>query len=324
MNHKNAIILDCDPGEDDALAILYAIHKQHPLKALVCGFGNTSPFNTIRNGAGLLALSGRDDIPLFKGTYEPYKPHPIEETIVDAGAFVGANGLCGTPLPNADHILVQNDDMEKDSMLQALAKHIRSVAPVTYIVTGPCGTLAHILDILGDEASTIIKNIILMGGALDAPGNHGPLSPDTGKSYAEFNFYCDPAGTHRVLHSGIEVTLAAWDLTETIVMNYQEILATKTTNKSGIFVQTLMKNFLESFGNENNRDFEFNDCITFTAYEGKGTLRNEKIDIVTQGEQAGRIYRSDDGVKVRFLDIEPLERNIIRNEILKTIGIEKL
>lgn len=323
MKHNHPIILDCDPGEDDALAILYALRADYTVKALICGFGNTSPQNTIRNGAGLLTLAGCENVPLFRGTYEPYRSHPIENSVTDAGDFVGRDGMCDTPLPKAEHVKTQNDAGDKVALLEKLADHVKSCGPITYILTGPCGTLAHLLDILGTDAAAIFQEIIVMGGALDAPGNHGPINPETEKSYAEFNFYCDPYGTERVLQSGIPITIVPWDLTENIVLNYQELKNRKAQDSVGAFVVTLMTNFLESYGIGNNRAFEFNDCITFTAYEGAGTFSEEKIRVITHGEQAGRIVRSTEGSTVRIFDIAIAQREFVRDEILRMIGVTK-
>lgn len=95
MISKNQILLDSDPGEDDALAILLAVAKKLDLTALICGFGNSSAEKTYKNGAGLLTLAQRTSIPLFKGAEKPCRPHPWEKEIVSAGDFVGENGLCG-------------------------------------------------------------------------------------------------------------------------------------------------------------------------------------------------------------------------------------
>jgi inosine-uridine nucleoside N-ribohydrolase len=322
MISNQKIILDCDPGEDDALAVLLAIAKGLDMSALVCGFGNSSANKTHKNGAGLLTLAKRKDINLFKGAESPYKPHPLESQIVSAGDFVGENGLCGVSLPYDEKLLLSQKGNE-DSRLDALAEHIRQHGLLTYIITGPCATFAHILDRLGSEAENYIQEVIIMGGALDASGNHGPLNPETKKSYAEFNFYCDPHGTNRVLNSKLPVTLVPWDLTEKIVLTYKELPDFSATSAEGNFVINLVRNFLESYGNANERSFEFNDCITINALQKQGNFRTEKINIILEGEQTGRIIRADQsGTKVKFFDIDPVNILPTRNDILKTIGIK--
>lgn len=322
--HHSPFILDCDPGEDDALAILYALQRKLPLKALVCGFGNTSPENTLRNGAGLLALAGRADVPLFQGALKPYRPHPVEKESVDAGAFVGANGLCGVSLPDDHGIVAENISLPAEERLPALAEFIRAGGPMTYIVTGPCSTLAHLIELLGNDARSLITKVIVMGGALDAAGNHGPINPDTGKSYAEFNFYCDPHGVDAVLRSHIPVTIVPWDLTERIVMGYAELQDFKCENEIGLFVLTLMKNFLESYGIANDRSFEFNDCINLIAYEGRETYVQEKLRIVLEGEQSGRLIRDNqNGTKVEFFGLHEADILPARNSILSALGVNQ-
>lgn len=322
MTFKEKIILDCDPGEDDALAILLAIARGIDMTALVCGFGNASANKTYKNGAGLLTLSGKIDIPLYKGAESPYKPHPLESHIVSAGDFVGENGLCGISLPCDEKMLIsQQENLE--GRIDALVEQIRQQGPLTYIITGPCTTFAHILDRLGDEAHVYIKQVIIMGGALDACGNHGPINPDTGKSYAEFNFYCDPHGTDRALKSKLPIIIVPWDLTEQIVLTYKELPDFQSSSPEGDFVINLIRSFLESYGNAHERSFEFNDCITISALQKHGVCRTEKINIILEGDQTGRIIRDKKaGTEVSFFDLDNSQIPPIRNKIIQDLGIK--
>lgn len=148
---SNKIILDCDPGEDDALAILLALAKDIDVSALVCGFGNTSANITYCNGANLLALGGRTDITLYKGAEQPYRPHPIESGIVSAGDFVGENGLCGVVLPKAPDHMLRHQHIAQADRVRDIVAHIKNSGSLTYIITGPCTTFAHVLDELANE-----------------------------------------------------------------------------------------------------------------------------------------------------------------------------
>jgi inosine-uridine nucleoside N-ribohydrolase len=160
-----------------------------------------------------------------------------------------------------------------------------------------------------------------MGGALDAMGNHGPLNPETGKSYAEFNFYCDPYGVDRVLKSGLRVTIVPWDLTEQIVLTHLELVRFQSSTPQGDFVLKLVKNFLESYGNANDRSFEFNDCITISALQGSGSLRSEFIRITLEGEQAGRIVRDrNNGAELSFFNLDLGKITSVCNAILHDVG----
>jgi len=322
MTFESRIILDCDPGEDDALAILHALAEGLDLSALVCGFGNIAADKTHINGAGLLTLANRTDIPLFKGAEEPYRPHPREKEIVSAGNFVGENGLCGVTLPQPPQSLLISADQSQEKRIESIVEHIRRAGPLTYIVTGPCATLAHVLDKLGDRAKNLIRKIIIMGGALDTPGNTGPVNPETGKSYAEFNFYCDPFAVDRVFASNLPVTLVPWDLTEQIVLAYDELEHLHSNTPQGSFVLNLMRNFLESYGNAHERSFEFNDCITITALKGKGKLRDETVRILLEGEHTGRLVRDSKGTKLSFFELPPDQIRPVRDHILKSLGIE--
>lgn len=325
MPLEKKIVLDCDPGEDDALAILLAIAKNLSVSALICGFGNSSAEKTYKNGAGLLTLAGRTNVPLFKGAEKPYASHPLETDVVSAGDFVGENGLCGIDLPCAKELFIGASEHPQHERIDVILAHLKKVAPVTYIVTGPCATLAQILDRLGEDAKNVISKIILMGGALDAAGNTGPINSDTNKPYAEFNFYCDPHAVERVFKSDIPITLVPWDLTEQIVLTYSELSHFHSKTPQGSFVLNLMRNFLESYGNAHERSFEFNDCITITAFEKDGTFRKERVRVLLEGIQTGRLVRDDkNGREVDFFDLEQTEIMPTRNNILWLLDIHKV
>lgn len=321
MASKGRIILDCDPGEDDALALLLAIAKGLDLAAVICGFGNTSADKTYKNGAGLLMLADRMDIQIFKGAEKPYRTHPFETDIISAGSFVGENGLCGVHLPTPDDFPPNGADKAQAERINDIVSYLRQNGPMTYIVTGPCATLAHILDALGSDAKELITQLIVMGGALDTPGNTGPINLVTGKPYAEFNFYCDPHAVKRVFDSGIPITLVPWDLTEQIVLTYSELDNWQSDTPQGSFVLKLMCNFLESYGNAHERSFEFNDCITMTAFEEQGSFRTERIRIILEGEQSGRLLRDAQGTAVRFFELAPEDILKVRNDILSALDV---
>lgn len=316
------IILDCDPGEDDALAILLTISKGLNLSALICGFGNISANKTHLNGARLLTLANRKDIPLMKGAEKPYRPHPFEKDTVSAGDFVGENGLCGVDLEYDQNLITKTSQMDQDKRISAIVDHLKIAGRSTYIVTGPCTTLAHVLEKLGDDAAGHIKEIIIMGGALDAAGNTGPINPETLKPYAEFNFYCDPHAVDKVFESNLPITLVSWDLTEKIVLTYKELPDLKSSTKQGDFILKLVSNFLESYGNANERSFEFNDCITITAFQKDGFCRKETVRILLDGPQTARLVRDViNGRELDFFELPSSDLLPVRNAILSTLGI---
>ncbi|MGB1077170.1 MAG: nucleoside hydrolase, partial [Bdellovibrionales bacterium] len=270
----------------------------------VCTFGNTPAENTFKNGAGLLTLSGKTDVPLIQGAVQPYKQHPIETETVSAGDFVGENGLLGIELPVDEKLAdtaVSGGDLS--DRIDRIVKLIKEAGPLTYIITGPCATFAHVLDALGEDASTYIEKVIIMGGALDVPGNHGPINPETNESYAEFNFYCDPHAAQKVVTSGLDIELVMWDLTQDIVLPYEELSKLEGGGAIGAFTYELMSNFFRDYGLEHGRSFEFNDVVTLYTSIQEAELLTECVDVVVEGEAAGKLQRSATGGDVRVLSL---------------------
>src|SRR5437660_6901316 len=85
----NNLILDCDTGEDDALAILLAIVNKLPMHHVVTSYGNTSIQNSTRNSARLLSLAGAEHVVVIQGSAHALRDHPIEKGGVSAKDFVG-------------------------------------------------------------------------------------------------------------------------------------------------------------------------------------------------------------------------------------------
>jgi purine nucleosidase len=311
------LIIDVDTGEDDAVAILLALRKNLPLRCVVTSYGNTTLENATRNTFRLLRFMGRSNVPVLRGSMEPLMQHPIEHKDAYASEFVGPNGLCNVDLPSPEECLLEPPQSELPAKLASL---IRKYAPVTYIVTGPMTNLARALDVLGDDATHCIRELYVMGGALWTPGNTGPLNPETGKSYAEFNFYCDAHAAERVLHSGIPIHLVTWDTTSTLTLPCGSLHLLECTEPVGNFVKQLMGNFCHYYGTSHARDFEFNDPLTVVAAMGFGSWQRESIRVVTDGERYGQSVVHPDGVPVDVLRLSGDEKVEVINSMLRTLS----
>ena len=181
------VIIDCDPGHDDAIALLLALASPEiDLLGVTTVHGNQTIDKTTDNALRVLALVGREDVPVAQGSDRPL----VREPHVAAHVH-GESGLDGPELPpRASEPVAQH-------AVDFLVEH---VTPETVLV--PVGPLTNIA--LALDRGVQPARIVLMGGAV-AEGNMTPA--------AEFNIWADPEAAERVFHSGLDVTMIGLDVT---------------------------------------------------------------------------------------------------------------
>ncbi len=188
------VILDCDPGHDDAVAILLAVGSPTiSLQAVTTTFGNCSLDDATRNALQVLTLAGVTDVPVGAGA-----SGPLTGTL-ELGNYVhGASGLDGPQMPEPDF------DVDPRGAVQ-LMREVLEASPekVTVVATGP---ITNVAALLRDhpEVRSRIGEIVFMGGSTER-GNHTP--------YAEFNTFADPVALEMVLAAGLPVTMVGLNLT---------------------------------------------------------------------------------------------------------------
>ncbi|HIF6261940.1 TPA: pyrimidine-specific ribonucleoside hydrolase RihA [Raoultella ornithinolytica] len=188
------IILDCDPGHDDAIAMVLALASPElDVKAITASAGNQTPDKTLRNVLRMLTLLGRQDIPVAGGARKP-----LMRELIIAENVHGESGLDGPALPELDFT------PQACTAVELMAKTLReSSQPVTIVATGPQTNVALLLN-SHPELHDKIARIVMMGGAM-VLGNWQPA--------AEFNIYVDPEAAEIVFQSGIPVVMAGLDVT---------------------------------------------------------------------------------------------------------------
>lgn len=198
------IIHDCDPGHDDAVALLLAVQSPRiDLRAVTTTFGNCSLDDATRNAMRVLTLAGATATPLARGAKGPLVG------AAELGNYVhGQSGLDGPALP--DPRMELSPLPATELMAEVL---LSSEGPVTIVATGPITNVARLLRDHG-HLSSRIGHIIFMGGSTER-GNHTPT--------AEFNAYCDPEALAIVLGSGLPVSMVGLNLTHQALAN-REVL----------------------------------------------------------------------------------------------------
>jgi inosine-uridine nucleoside N-ribohydrolase len=188
------VLVDCDPGHDDAIALLLALASPElELLGVTTVHGNQTLARTTENALRILELAGRTDVPVAAGAERPL----LREPAVAADVH-GETGLDGPDLPRASTAPVAAHAVD------FLAERLLSAsAPVTLVPTGPLTNVALLLA-RWPEAAVRIERVVLMGGAI-AEGNVTPA--------AEFNLWVDPEAAARVFASGLDVTMIGLDVT---------------------------------------------------------------------------------------------------------------
>ena len=186
------VILDCDPGHDDAIALLLALASPElDLRCVTTVHGNQTLEKTTANALRVLELVGRGDVPVAAGA-----DRPLVRPLQVADHVHGESGLDGPALPQATGAPVSEGALEL--MVRTIAA---SPEPVTL---GPTGPLSHIALLLERTGGVNIGRIVLMGGAI-AEGNMTPA--------AEFNIWADPEAARVVFGSAVDVTMIGLDVT---------------------------------------------------------------------------------------------------------------
>lgn len=190
------VIIDTDPGLDDAVAILSALNEpRFAVEAITAVAGNIGISTTTRNVGGLLAAMGQRGIPYAAGAAGPLAGDGRSEV-----AIHGADGLGGVALPPA---LAPPDELTANALL-ARALRDFPAGSLTILALGPLTNLATLAR-GSRSAYDRIDRIVAMGGTIEEPGNAGPFS--------EFNMAADPLAAREVFAASVPVTLIPLDVT---------------------------------------------------------------------------------------------------------------
>jgi inosine-uridine nucleoside N-ribohydrolase len=218
------ILLDCDPGHDDALALLLALASPEvELRGVTTVAGNQTLEKTTANALRVLELVGRDDVEVAAGAARPLVREPYVAAYVH-----GETGLDGSDLPPARGTPVAQHAVD---FLAA------SVGGITLVATGP---LTNVALLLARHPEARPERIVLMGGAI-AEGNVTPA--------AEFNVWADPEAAKRVFASGLDLTMVGLDVTHKALVRTEHKERLRAAGRVGRTVAELL-DFYDRFHRE--------------------------------------------------------------------------
>lgn len=207
------VIIDTDPGTDDALAIFLALNSPElKVEALTPVAGNVPLELTLPNALRLLEVAGRTEIPVAKGA-----DRPLVRRLITATYAHGENGLGGIQLPEPKTKPVS------ETAVQLIRRVVReSPGQVGIIAIGPLTNIATAFR-EDPELPRLIANLTIMGGSLSG-GNVSPA--------AEFNIYVDPEAAQLVFRSGAPLTMVGLDVTRRAMLTEDHIRRLEASRKS--------------------------------------------------------------------------------------------
>lgn len=225
---KQNIIYDCDPGHDDAIALMLAAGSPElELLGVTVAAGNQTLDNTGRNACRVLQWIGREAVPVYIGCGQP-----MVRTPVTAGDIHGKTGLDGPVFPP-----LRKTPEPEHAVSFLIRTLLASDGDITVVTSGPMTNLAMALR-MEPRIAERIQRIVLMGGSY----TNGNVTPA-----AEFNILADPEAAHVCFTSGRPVTMIGLDVTRKVLC-YPEIverMAKVDTCASRLFVD-LMKHFCKT------------------------------------------------------------------------------
>jgi purine nucleosidase len=269
---KRKIIIDTDPGQDDAVAILLALASPEEIEVvgITCVAGNVPLALTSKNARIVCELAGRPDVPVYAGCDKP-----LGRKLVTAEHVHGETGLNGPVLP--DPVMPLRDGHAVDFIIATLRR-----APARTITLCPLGPLTNIAKALkqAPDIAERVQEIVLMGGAYFEVGNITPA--------AEFNIYVDPQAADIVFRSGIPIVVMSLDVTHKALVTPARNAGFRALGTPVGSAVALMTDFFERFDKEKygTEGAPLHDpCVT--AYLIDPTLfsgRHVNVQVETQSE----------------------------------------
>ena len=200
-----SVIIDTDPGQDDAVALLLALASPElDVVAITTVAGNVPLALTTKNALMLVELAGKD-VPVAQGAAQP-----LDRPLVTAEYVHGPTGLDGANLADPRLGVVE------ESATELIISELRS-RPSGSVTLATLGPLTNVAQVLRDapEVAPKIAEIVLMGGGFSEVGNVTPA--------AEFNIYVDPTAAHEVFSSGIPLTVMPLDVTHQALASHDRV-----------------------------------------------------------------------------------------------------
>lgn len=299
------IILDTDPGIDDALALFLALASPEvQLEAVTTVSGNVHVDLTTRNALTLLELTGRTDIPVARGCDRPLLRQPVVADYVH-----GQNGLGGIEFPEP-----ALQPVKQHAVDLIIKKIMAAPGEITLVAIGPLTNMAMALR-KEPRIAEYVREVVIMGGALRVPGNVTPA--------AEFNIFADPHAAHIVFHAGWPMRLVSLDVTtKTLLQQEQVHMLASTGSPVTRLIEQMVDTYISTFGQSRGLTaFQMHDplCLAAAFQPELITWEAAYVDVeltgsLTLGETVA--YFEHTG------DIDPSFERLHSSNTLTSVGVD--
>ena len=271
------IVIDTDPGVDDSLAIFVALNSPElEVLGLTTIFGNAVTTTCTENALRLLEIAERTDVPVVEGAKVP-----LNGNFRGAASFVhGDNGQGNAAL---------SSPVAKPLNVDAVTflKEIIETNPneITLVPVGPLTNIANLLTI-HEGIDSKIKEIVLMGGNAQSPGNATPT--------AEANILNDPEAADIVFSAQCEITMVGLDVTNNVFMNEEQVvtLGSFDNDKSKHIgkINPFYFDFLKDFFQDNGMPVHDSSAITYLVHPEYFETLSYPIKVETKGISRGKTW----------------------------------
>ena len=300
------VLIDTDPGVDDAMAVFYAaVHPEIDLVGMTTIFGNVTTEIATRN-AIVLAERVKQDIPVAKGAKMPLvqKPNPVSDFVHGAEGF-------GTMLPQP---------IRGKAVLEPAHEFICRMINENpgEIILCPIGPLTNIALALRYDPSIAskVKDIVLMGGALD----RGNVT-----DYAEANFWNDPHAAHEVFAADWSVTVTGLNVTNQVVCQPEDFAHLENTSPVlGGFLNEAVQFYMDFYATVHDgvRCCDMHDpsaliAITHPEYF---SLESHPLEVIVEGERIGQMVRSSAEGRTEHKVLMKVDSEAVKKQFMSTIA----
>jgi pyrimidine-specific ribonucleoside hydrolase len=286
------VIFDTDMAHEDMFAALFLLsHPNVDLRAItVSGTGESHCGPGVSHALGLVALSGHKAIPVACG-----RETPMAGNHAFPADWRGAvDNAYGVEIPDGG---VASDLSAPDLIMDILQK---SNEAITIVAVGPLTNIAEALQ-KAPEISSKIKEIYIMGGAVEAKGNVGNSGVNIHNEYAEWNIYVDPVAANIVFKSGAPIVLIPLDATDDVPVTrnfYRALEKNRNTPTAKLVYDLLTANldFVDSGG------FQFWDSLTSATFTDQSIVNFEEFNLSVveeEGPESGRTKQDANGAKIK-------------------------
>jgi len=273
MSKEQILIIDTDPGVDDALALTMLSNLNNNVdnysKIIMSSIGgNTSLKNTHQNMLNIIGVTKLKHSEILKGSESTL----TGEKFVDAEHYHGKNGLTLQLDQNTD----SHSKLETYEYLHELLLKNENVE-VTLLMLGPLTNLAKSLVSI-PETKKIIKSVVIMGGAFYVPGN--------ATKYAEFNIYADPEAANIVFKSGLHIKAIGLDVCDNVIINKERFYNSQYEfNKSKSVLGKFSNSIIDSFFDYHKDKTEMSLCdpiaVICLFYENLFSYKSKEVNVDT-------------------------------------------